>query len=223
MSQAVVELRQVALRPGGRAVLDQVDLTVAEGEFVYLVGKTGSGKTSLLRALYADLPLAAGRGRVAGHDLAGLRPRAVPALRRRLGIVFQEFNLLPDRDVAANLRFALRATGWKKGPRTEARIDEVLAAVGLPDRRAATIPSLSGGERQRVAFARALLNRPALLLADEVTGNLDPDTSRDVLDLMRTLNSESGVAVLFATHDYRLLDHFRARVVRCAEGRVFNE
>ncbi len=222
MATAIVELRGANIRQGERNILEKVDLTIAEGEFVYLVGKTGAGKSSLLKTLYAALPLAAGSGTVSGFPLHKLGRRKIPKLRRQLGIVFQDFNLLMDRSVEDNLRFALRATGWKKGPDAEKRVDEVLTAVGLADRRRSMPHTLSGGERQRVAFARALLNKPALLIADEVTGNLDPETSREILTLMRQLATENGSAVLFATHDYRLLDTFQARVVRCEDGRVFN-
>ncbi|MEO0733606.1 MAG: ATP-binding cassette domain-containing protein [Bacteroidota bacterium] len=219
---AIVELRGANIRQGERTVLRDVDLTIAEGEFVYLVGKTGAGKSSLLKTLYAALPLAGGTGTVAGISLNKLGRRKIPRLRRQLGIIFQDFNLLMDRSVEDNLRFALRATGWKAGHATEKRIDEVLTAVGLADRRRSHPHTLSGGEQQRVAFARALLNKPPLLIADEVTGNLDPETSREVLNLMRALARERGSAILFATHDYSLLEVFQARVVRCEDGRVFN-
>ncbi|MEL7162593.1 MAG: ATP-binding cassette domain-containing protein [Bacteroidota bacterium] len=219
---AIVELHGANIRQGERTVLADVDLTIAAGEFVYLVGKTGAGKSSLLKTLYAALPLAGGKGTVAGIALRKLGRRKIPRLRRKLGIIFQDFNLLTDRSVEDNLRFALRATGWKKGPEAEKRIDEVLTDVGLADRRRSLPHTLSGGEQQRVAFARALLNKPQLLIADEVTGNLDPDTSREVLNLMRALAREQGSAILFATHDYSLLDVFQARVVRCEDGRVFN-
>lgn len=222
MNEPIVELRAVNIRQGDRNILENVDLRIAPGEFVYLVGKTGAGKSSLLKTLYAALPLSSGTGTVAGQALRKINRRRIPTLRRQLGIVFQDFNLLMDRTVGDNLRFALLATGWKKGSSSESRITEVLADVGLADRRDAMPHTLSGGERQRVAFARALLNKPALLIADEVTGNLDPDTSRDVLNLMRRLAADHGAAVLFATHDYSLLDVFPARVVRCEDGRVFN-
>jgi len=218
----IVELRAATIRQGATNILENVDLRIAPGEFVYLVGKTGTGKSSLLKTLYAALPLGAGAGTVAGFDLVKIGRRKIPKLRRQLGIVFQDFNLLMDRSVEDNLRFALRATGWKKGTGAEERIDQVLGEVGLAARRRSMPHTLSGGERQRVAFARALLNAPSLLIADEVTGNLDPDTSREMLELMRELGREHGTAVLFATHDYRLLDTFPARVVRCEGGRVFN-
>jgi cell division transport system ATP-binding protein len=222
MTQAIVELRAANIRQGDRNVLENVDLRIAPGEFVYLVGKTGSGKSSLLKTLYAALPLTSGSATVAGFDLRKTNRRKIPKLRRQLGIVFQDFNLLMDRTVEDNLRFVLEATGWKKGTGAEERIDQVLEEVGLTDRRRSMPHTLSGGEQQRVAFARAMLNAPALLIADEVTGNLDPETSKDILELMRKLGREHGPAVLFATHDYRLLDTFQARVVRCEGGKVFN-
>jgi cell division transport system ATP-binding protein len=222
MTEAIVELRGANIRQGTRNILEKVELRIAPGEFVYLVGKTGAGKSSLLKTLYAALPLAAGAGKVAGFDLQKLNRRNIPQLRRQLGIVFQDFNLLMDRSVADNLDFALRATGWTNRTNREARIKEVLLEVNLIKRHNDMPHTLSGGEQQRVAFARALLNAPALLIADEVTGNLDPDTSHDILELMRKLGEEHGTAVLFATHDYRLLERFQARVVRCEEGRVFN-
>ena len=222
MSEPIVDLREVTVRQGERTILEKVNLRVAPGEFVYLVGRTGSGKSSLLKTIYAALPLVSGRGSVAGQNLERMNRRRIPALRRQLGIVFQDFSLLPDLDVAGNLRFALRATGWRKKKEIEQRITEVLAAVGLADCRNAGVHTLSGGERQRLALARALLNKPALIIADEATGNLDPETSREMLELIRAQSSERGAAVIFATHDYSLIDAFAARVVRCADGRVFN-
>ena len=222
MSEAIVELRDANIRQGNRNILENVDLRIARGEFVYLVGKTGAGKSSLLKTLYAALPLASGTATVAGFDLRKTGRRKIPKLRRQLGIVFQDFNLLTDRSVADNLDFALRATGWTKRTNREARIKEVLTEVGLLKRHRDMPHTLSGGEQQRVAFARALLNSPALLIADEVTGNLDPETSQEILELMRKLGRDHGTAVLFATHDYRLIDTFQARVVRCEGGKVFN-
>ena len=220
MADAIVSLRGLTVRQGSRDLLTGVDLDLQPGEFVYLVGKTGCGKSSLLKTLYGDLPPAAGAGTVAGYDLQKLRRRDLPALRRRLGIVFQDHNLLMDRSVADNLDFVLRATGWKKRKAREERTKEVLTAVGLPSAGPLQPHTLSGGERQRVAFARALLNRPALLIADEITGNLDPATSREVLHLLRDLAQQDNTAVLLATHDYRLLEIFQARVLHCREGMV---
>lgn len=222
MAEAIVELRGANIRQGTQNILEKVNLKVAPGEFVYLVGKTGAGKSSLLKTLYAALPLAGGTGTVAGVSLNKVNRKRIPQLRRKLGIVFQDFNLLMDRSVESNLRFALEATGWKRGADTDKRIEEVLTSVSLYDRLKDMPHTLSGGERQRVAFARALLNQPPLLIADEVTGNLDPETSREILELMRNLAAEQNAAVIFATHDYSLLDTFQARVVRCEDGKVFN-
>lgn len=217
MTAPIVALRGVELALDGRPVLTGVDLDLRAGEFVYLVGKTGAGKSTLLRALYGDLPPRAGKARVLNWELAKLNRRSIPQFRRHIGIVFQDHNLLPNLTVAENLDFVLRATGWKKRDRP-ARITEVLIAVGLPEKTAALPHALSGGERSRIAFARALLNHPKLFIADEVTGNLDPETSRDILTLMRDLAARAGAAVLFATHDYTLLDVFQSRVLECRHG-----
>lgn len=223
MSHLVVDLRQVQVFQHEQRILEGVNLRISRGEFVYLIGKTGSGKSSLLKTLYAALPLRAGEGTVAGFDLATLNRRTIPELRRQLGMVFQDFNLLTDRSVAENLRFVLRATGWKERDQMEEHIHEQLAQVGLRDYAQRMPYELSGGEQQRLAVARALLNDPALLIADEPTGNLDPETSDDILQLMRRLAKQNNTAVLFATHDYRVLEHFPARIVRCHQGRVVND
>ncbi|MEL6276017.1 MAG: ATP-binding cassette domain-containing protein [Bacteroidota bacterium] len=177
----------------------------------------------MLKTLYAALPLCGGTGKVVGHDLSKLNRRNIPALRRKLGIVFQDYNLLTDRSVGDNLEFALRATGWDNDRKIATRIAEVLAAVDLADKRQLMPHTLSGGEQQRVAFARALLNHPKLLIADEATGNLDPETSDEILLLMRRLTDVEKCAVIFATHDYRILENFQARIIRCHDGRVFNQ
>ncbi len=218
MSQAVVQLRNAVISQAGRDVLRGVNLTIAAGEFIYLIGKTGSGKSSLLKTLYAALPLRQGEGMVAGFDLRAIRRPTFPKLRRQLGIVFQDLNLLTDRSVADNLHFVLRATGWRKVKERDRRIAEVLHSVGLPAVAGKYPQALSGGEQQRVAFARALLNEPALLIADEITGNLDPTTSEQMLGLMQDLCRTSGTAILFATHDYRLLEHYQARTLLCQNG-----
>ncbi|MEM7572054.1 MAG: ATP-binding cassette domain-containing protein [Bacteroidota bacterium] len=222
MSELVVELREAVIRQAGHPILQQIDFRVAAGEFCYLIGRTGSGKSSLLKTLYAALPLEEGRGQVCGYDLRKLNRHSIPKLRRQLGIVFQDYNLLMDRSVSDNLRFALEATAWK-GQAVNQRIAEVLADVDLTDKIHAMPHTLSGGEQQRVAFARALLNHPKLLIADEATGNLDPETSDEILLLMRKLSKQENCAVIFATHDYRSLESYQARIVRCHEGRVFNQ
>lgn len=204
-------------------VLDKIDLTIGHGEFTYLIGKTGSGKSSLLKTLYGELPLLAGSGEVAGFDLRQISRSNIHLLRRKLGIVFQDFNLLTDRNVAENLRFVLRATGWNDEAAITQRIEEVLTEVGLPDKKATMPFQLSGGEQQRVVLARALLNKPLLLIADEPTGNLDPETSDDVLLLMRNLARQHNTAVLCATHDYRILQNFPARIIRVMNARLIDD
>lgn len=207
----------------GRVVLENISLTIGPGEFTYLIGKTGSGKTSLLKTLYAALPLTKGKGEVAGFDLSTISRHNVHLLRRRLGIVFQDFNLLTDRNVEENLLFVLRATGWKDPVEMHQRVQEVLEGVQLTDKRHAMPFELSGGEQQRIVLARALLNHPVLLIADEPTGNLDPETSDDVLLLMRNLAKTYNTAVLCATHDYRILQNFPARIIRIRNGKLIED
>ncbi len=204
-------------------ILQNISLNIGKGEFTYLIGKTGSGKSSLLKTLYAALPLEHGFGEVAGFDLRSISRHNVHELRRKLGIVFQDFNLLTDRNVEENLRFVLRATGWDDLTKMDQRIGEVLMEVGLNGKRKAMPFELSGGEQQRVVIARALLNKPSLLLADEPTGNLDPETSDDVLTLMRNLAKQHNTAVLCATHDYRILQNFPARILRVIGGKLVDD
>ena len=206
-----------------RVILENISLTIGQGEFTYLIGKTGSGKTSLLKTLYAALPLTKGNGEVAGFNLREITRQNVHLLRRKLGIVFQDFNLLTDRNVEENLLFVLRATGWTDNSEMEKRVQEVLEGVNLPDKRLAMPFELSGGEQQRIVIARALLNRPVLLIADEPTGNLDPETSDDVLVLMRNLAKEHNTSVLCATHDYQILQNFPARIIRIRNGKLIDD
>ena len=204
-------------------VLENISLTIGPGEFTYLIGKTGSGKTSLLKTLYGALPLLKGNGEVAGFNLHDLSRKNMHELRRKLGIVFQDFNLLTDRSVEENLQFVLRATGWTHVAEMDKRVQEVLEGVDLTDKLKAMPFELSGGEQQRIVLARALLNRPELLIADEPTGNLDPETSDDVLLLIRNLAKEHNTAVLCATHDYRILQNFPARIIRIRTRKLIDD
>ena len=207
----------------GLMVLQNIKLELGEGEFTYLIGKTGSGKSSLLKTIYAALPLVKGFGEVAGFDLRTVNRKNIHLLRRKLGIVFQDFNLLSDRNVEENLMFVLRATEWTDTLSMKKRIVEVLSEVGLSGKINAMPHELSGGEQQRVVIARALLNKPPLILADEPTGNLDPETSDDVLLLLRNLAKQHNTTVLCATHDYRILQNFPARIIRVQQGRLVDE
>lgn len=219
----LIRLKNIEVKQQDHVVLREVNFTLGEGEFVYLIGKTGSGKSSLLKTLYAALPPSGGKGEVAGFSLGELNRKTIPLLRRQLGMVFQDFNLLEDRNVYENLDFVLRATGWKSKKKKEARIREVLAQVDLHGKDKKYPYEISGGERQRVAIARALLNTPRLIIADEPTGNLDPETGDDIMLLLRKLSEKHNTAVLFATHDYRILQNFPARIVRCHGGRILEE
>jgi len=224
MQTPIVKLSNADIRQqDGSHVLEKINLTVGEGEFIYLIGKTGSGKTSLLKTIYAALPLGSGFGEVAGFDLRTVTRDNIHLLRRKLGIVFQDFSLLTDRNVEENLLFVLRATGWTDAGEMNGRVTEVLEGTSLLAKRYAMPHELSGGEQQRVVIARALLNKPVLLIADEPTGNLDPETSDDVLILMRNLAKQNNTAVLCATHDYRILQNFPARIIRIQHGKLIDD
>lgn len=201
-------------------VLNEVDFQMHAGEFAYLIGKTGSGKSSLLKVLYGDLPLQTGEGEVAGIDLSKLNTSKIPLLRRKLGIVFQDFQLLSDRTIEKNLMFVLKATGWKTKVEIDNRIDEVLEDVNMATKKHKMPHQLSGGEQQRIAIARALLNHPELILADEPTGNLDPETSFEIMNLLLRVSKEHNMAVLMATHDYSLIRKFPSKTFRCENGKV---
>ncbi|MBX7109111.1 MAG: ATP-binding cassette domain-containing protein [Chitinophagales bacterium] len=218
--QVIIELRDAVIYQQETLILSNVNLTIRKGEFVYLIGKTGSGKSSLLKVLYGDLMLAGGSGFVAGHDLKSITWKKLPFLRRNLGIIFQDFQLLTDRSVDANLSFVLHATGWTDKQKMQARITEVLEMVGLKTKGFKMPHELSGGEQQRVVIARALLNHPALILADEPTGNLDPDTSDEILRLLMDISLKSNTAVLIASHDFMTIQKFPSRTLKCENGKV---
>ncbi len=214
----IISLNNVTISHEEGVVLKHVNFTMHKGEFVYLIGKSGAGKTSLLRSLYADSPIDEGSAVVCGFDLVHIKRRQIPLLRRKLGIVFQNFRLLNDRNVYENLVFVLRSIGWKKKQMIDDRIMEVLTAVGVADKADYRTYKLSEGERQRVGIARALVNTPDLILADEPTGNLDPITSSEIMHLLTEINQKSGVPMLISTHDFMMMDKFPARVVCCEDG-----
>jgi cell division transport system ATP-binding protein len=220
-SAPVIELHDVYVMQDVNTVLQKVSFALDKGEFAYLVGRTGSGKSSLLKTLYADLPLGSGAATVVGYGLSKLDTDNVPYLRRKLGIIFQDFQLLFDRSVAENLTFVLKATGWKGRAKIQQRISEVLMRVGLAGAAAKMPHQLSGGEQQRVVIARALLNEPLLLLADEPTGNLDPDVADSIMRLFVEINN-AGTAVLMATHNYQIIKQYPKRVLQCKDGQLLD-
>jgi len=215
----IIELKNLSVYQRNILILGEVNLTIEKGGFVYLIGKTGSGKSSLLKTLYADLAVVDGEAEVAGYNLRTMKKREVPFLRRKLGIVFQDFQLLSDRSVNDNLKFVLKATGWVDKVAIQERIADVLEKVGLGTKGFKMPHQLSGGEQQRVSIARALLNDPEFILADEPTGNLDPETSEGIMALLFEI-SHSGRAVLMATHNFALMEKFPSRTVKCEGGRV---
>jgi cell division transport system ATP-binding protein len=222
MQESIVELKHVNIYQGTNLILQDVNLTVRKGEFVYLVGKTGTGKSSLLKTMYGDLPLKEGDATVVGFNLREMDWKKVPFLRRNLGVVFQDFQLLTDRNVNDNLKFVLRATGWKDNKLMDEKIIDVLDKVNLKAKGFKMPFELSGGEQQRVDVARALLNSPKLILADEPTGNLDPETSDEIMQLLFHISRDYGTAIVMATHDYIVINKFPARMVRTERGRVID-
>ena len=222
MSDNIIELKHANIYQSGSPILQDVNLTVSKGEFVYLVGKTGTGKSTLLKTLYGELPLTEGEGMVAGFNLRELDWKKVPYLRRTLGVVFQEFQLLTDRNVNENLRFVLTATGWKDKKLMDEKIMDVLDKVGLKSKGFKMPFELSGGEQQRLDIARALLNSPKLILADEPTGNLDPETSDEIMNLLFHISKDYGATIVMASHDYIVVQKFPARMIRTERGRMID-
>lgn len=220
MSQVVLALKDVTIYQENKVILSQVNIEVNHGEFIYIIGKTGTGKSSFMKTLYGDLPLTEGEGHVVEYDLATLEEKDIPYLRRKIGIVFQDFKLLPDRSVSDNMLFVLKATGWTDTTEMQNKIDEVLDKVGMKGFATKMPHQLSGGEQQRVAIARALLNDPELILADEPTGNLDPQTSVEVLEVLKNINA-NGKTIIMATHDYALLMKYPSKTLKCEDGAIF--
>jgi len=220
-SDPVVRVRDASIFQDHTTVLGDLNFEIGKGEFIFLVGRTGSGKSSLLKTLYADLPLRLGDIEIAGFSIRGIKNSQIPLLRRKLGIIFQDFQLFPDRTVAENLMFVLKSTGWKDNAKMRGRLSEVLMQVGLGSVEKKMPHQLSGGEQQRIVIARALLNEPQILLADEPTGNLDPEVSSGIMKIFQQIN-KSGTAVLMATHSYGLIKRFPTRILKCEDGRIFD-
>ena len=222
MAQSIIDLKNVNIYQASNLVLENVTISVDKGEFVYLVGKTGTGKSSLLKTMYGDLPLTSGEGWVVGYNLKDVNWKTVPFLRRNLGVVFQDFQLLTDRNVNDNLKFVLKATGWKDEKLMDEKIADVLDKVGLKTKGFKMPFELSGGEQQRIDIARALLNSPKLILADEPTGNLDPETSDEIMQLLFHISRDFNTTIVMATHDYPVISKFPARTIKTEKGKVWD-
>ena len=220
MSETILQLKDASIYQGESLVLSNVNVDINKGEFVYLIGKTGTGKSSFMKTLYGDLPIQSGEGSIVDFNLKTLKEKDIPFLRRKLGIVFQDFKLLPDRNINNNLKFVLKATGWTDTSKMDVKIDEVLDKVGMKTKGFKFPHELSGGEQQRIAIARSLLNDPELILADEPTGNLDPQTSVEVMRVLQDIN-ESGRTIIMATHDYALILKYPHKTLKCDNSKVF--
>ena len=220
MKLPLVQFENATIIQNKQTILSDVNIEVQQGDFTFLIGKTGTGKSSLIKTLYADLPLQSGTGRVSDFNLAEIKQREIPFLRRRLGVVFQDFKLLSDRSIFENLSFVLKATGWKDKKEIKERIEEVLDSLGVEGISGKYAFELSGGEQQRVAIARALLNEPELIIADEPTGNLDPQTSLEIMEVFRGLH-QKGMTIIMATHDYNMIVKFPGKILRCDAGKIY--
>jgi cell division transport system ATP-binding protein len=223
IGNSIIMLKKVDIFQQKHLVLSNVNLHIDKGDFVWVIGQTGSGKSSLLKVIYGDLSISTGEGHACGYDLSKITDHDIPFLRRKLGIVFQDFQLLTDRSVEQNLQFVMRATGWTDAKLIADRTLDVLEKVGLRSKLKKMPHELSGGEQQRVVIARALLNDPEIILADEPTGNLDPDTSEEIVQLLKQISQTSGTAVVVATHDYHIIRTFPSRIVKCQNGKVIED
>jgi cell division transport system ATP-binding protein len=220
MKLPLVQFKNAAIIQNKQTILNDVNIEVQQGDFVFLIGKTGTGKSSLIKTLYADLPLQQGTAKISDFNLSKIKQKDIPFLRRKLGVVFQDFKLLPDRSVFDNLSFVLKATGWRDKEEIKDRIEEVLSSLGLEGVLKKYSFELSGGEQQRVAIARALLNDPELIIADEPTGNLDPQTSLEIMEVFRSLH-QKGMTIIMATHDYNMIVKFPGKIFRCDAGKIY--
>ena len=220
MAEKIIYFNKVGIKLNDNKALKNINLDIITKDFIYLIGKTGSGKSSILRTIYADFPLIQGEAEVLGYDLIKIKKKEIPNLRRKIGIIFQDFKLLPDRTVFKNLEFVLKATEWKKKEKIEERIDNVLEQVKMNDYKNRLPNELSGGEKQRVSIARALLNKPKLVLADEPTGNLDPATSLEIMNILNSINAQ-GTSIIMATHDYQLISKNPKKTIRIEDERIF--
>ncbi len=223
MAETIITYNHVDIYQSSGLILKDVTFDINKGEFIYLIGKTGSGKSSLIKTMYADVPVTVGEAIVCGHDMGKLKKSEIPQLRRKLGIVFQDFQLLADRTVLQNLEFVLKATGWENKTSITNRIEEVMNEVGVHGKATKMIYQLSGGEQQRLVIARAMLNNPPVIIADEPTGNLDPETSNEIMNLLIRINREHDTAILMATHNYHVIEKFPAKIFNCVGGTIMVE
>ena len=220
MSKFILSFSDADIIQNRKIILSKVSIDILPGEFVFLIGRTGTGKSSLIKTIYGDLELQEGLGHVVGFDLTRIKNKDISMLRKSIGVVFQDFKLLPDRNIYKNLQFVLRATGWKNSKEIDSRIEKVIEMVGIKINTNKFPSELSGGEQQRIAIARALLNKPNLIIADEPTGNLDPQTSQEIMRLFKSLHKQ-GITILMATHDYNMIVKFPGRIFKCEDGKVF--